>query len=111
MSFGDTLKTIRRSKGISQRELASKAGVDFSYISKVENDRLAPPSAETIIKLSQILDVPSELLLSKSGKVSSEIKDILSSSPEAIRFLNEARQLNLTGKEWEFLTDNLKKLR
>lgn len=111
MSFGDTLKTIRRAKGISQRELASKAGVDFSYISKVENDRLAPPSAETIIKLSQILDVPSEVLLSKSGKVSSEIKDILSSSPEAIRFLNEAKELKLTGKEWDLLTDNLKKLR
>jgi len=46
-SFGQLLKHIRREKGVSQRDLADQVGVDFSYISKIENDRMPPPSADT----------------------------------------------------------------
>ncbi|MCB0594832.1 MAG: helix-turn-helix transcriptional regulator, partial [Phaeodactylibacter sp.] len=44
-TFGPLLKEVRRSKQVSQRELAERVGVDFSYISKIENNRLAPPAA------------------------------------------------------------------
>ena len=44
-TFGQSLRELRSSKIVSQRELAEKVGVDFSYISKVENDRLPPPAA------------------------------------------------------------------
>ncbi len=110
-TFGQLLKELRRNKNISQRELADKVGVDFSYISKVENDRLAAPSADTIIKMATILDIPSEILLSYSGKVSDEMKDTMSSSPEAMRFLNEAKNMNLQANEWQQLIGELKKLR
>lgn len=110
-TFGQILKELRRSKNISQRELADKVSVDFSYISKVENDRLAPPSAETIIKISNILDIPSEVLLSHSGKVSDEMKDAMSSSPEALMFMNAAKNMNLQAEEWQQLIGELKKLR
>jgi HTH-type transcriptional regulator, competence development regulator len=110
-TFGQILKELRRNKNISQRELADKVGVDFSYISKVENDRLGAPSAETIIKISNILDMPSEILLSYSGKVSDEMKDTISSSQEAMLFLNEARSMNLQAQEWKMLIGELKKLR
>lgn len=110
-TFGQILKELRRDKNISQRELADKVGVDFSYISKVENDRLAAPSAQTIIKISNILDIPSEILLSHSGKLSDEMKGTMSASPEALMFMNEAKNMNLQAQEWQQLIRELKKLR
>jgi predicted transcriptional regulator len=38
--FGDALREKRRVAGVSQRELADRVNVDFSYISKVETDCL-----------------------------------------------------------------------
>ncbi|MCG8532207.1 MAG: helix-turn-helix domain-containing protein [Desulfovibrionales bacterium] len=111
ITFGQALKNLRREKKVSQRELANGVGVDFSYISKIENDRLPPPSADTIIKICKILEIPSEVLLAQSGKVSSDIKEIISSSEEAIRFLNEAQQMRLTDDDWRKLSGALKKLR
>lgn len=110
-SFGQILKDIRRSKNISQRDLANKAGVDFTYISKLENDRLPPPAVETIIKIAEALETPQELLLAISGKVDNETKEAITSSPEALKFLNEVRQMQLTSKEWSLLLTNLKNLR
>ena len=43
-TFGQALKEIRRGKDVTQRELATAVGVDFSYISKIENDRMPPAS-------------------------------------------------------------------
>lgn len=111
MTFGQVLKQIRREKRVSQRELANGVGVDFSYISKIENDRLPPPSADTIMKICKILDVPSEVLLAQSGKVSSGIKEVISSSEEAIRFLQQAQKMGLSDDDWRRLSSALKKLR
>lgn len=110
-TFGQTLKEIRRQKGVSQRELAEKVGIDFSYISKVENDRMAPPAAETIQKICEVLGVSVELLLSKSGKITDEISEAISSSPSAIKFMNEVKSMRLTDNEWDRLMTNLKRLR
>ncbi|GGA92401.1 helix-turn-helix domain-containing protein [Puia dinghuensis] len=109
-TFGKLLKEIRHEKNISQRELALSVGVDYSYISKIENDRLPPPAAETIIKIADSLKVPPEILLANSGKVSNDLKDVIS-NPEAIRFLNTVKQMNLSNAEWQSLQQQLKSLR
>jgi len=110
-SFGQILKEIRRSKNLSQRELADKVGVDFTYISKLENDRLPPPAADTITKIASLLETPQEVFFAASGKMNNEMRDIITSSPEAIRFLTEATHMGLTGADWNTLLGNLKKLR
>jgi len=110
-TFGNILKQVRRSQNMSQRELAEKVGIDFSYISKIENDRIPPPAADTILKISSTLNAPVELLLSHSGKVTNDLKDFISSNVEALRFLNEVKDMQLTNKEWKTLSTKLKKLR
>ncbi len=110
-TFGQILKEARRAKNISQRDLADKVGVDFSYISKLENDRMPPPSAETLIKMAEILKEPQDLFLATAGRLDSEIKDIITGNPEAIKFLSEAKEMQITNNEWNQLLMNLKKLR
>ena len=40
MTLGTRLKELRRKARLTQRQLAGRVGVDFSYVSKMENDRL-----------------------------------------------------------------------
>lgn len=110
-TFGQTLKEIRRSKDITQRQLATAVGVDFSYISKIENDRMPPPAADTIVKICEVLDVPPDDLLAMTGKMPTPIKEAISEKPAAQEFLREAQNMTLTDDEWSTLTRQLKKLR
>lgn len=110
-TFGQTLKEIRRRRGISQRDIAEKVNVDFSYISKIENDRLPPPAADTIVKICDALDVPPDELLAMTGKMPTPIKEIISENPAALQFLRQAQAMTLTDNEWGRLTQQLKQLR
>lgn len=57
------LKKIRLSRKIAQERLALEAGVDRTFVSKIERG-LGNPSLEVLLKLANRLDVPlSELLL------------------------------------------------
>ena len=110
-TFGQTLKEMRRSKGVTQRQLATAVGVDFSYISKVENDRMPPPAADTIVKICEKLGVSPDELLAMTGKMPTPIKEAISENPAAQHFLREAQTMTLTDDEWGALRQQLKKLR
>ena len=109
--FGQKLRECRRSAGISQRELAKQIDVDFSYISKIENGRLPPPAADTIVKICQVLGVEPEDLLALTGKIPSKVRESLSGSKAAQQFLGEAQRLRLTDEEWERMVKSLHDLR
>ena len=110
-TFGCALRELRRSKGISQRNLAEKVGVDFSYISKIENDRLPPPAADTIVKICEALEVPPDSLLALSGKIPKELEETIGSSPAAMQFIRSAQSMGLTEEEWRLLIRQLRQLR
>ncbi|WP_202220615.1 helix-turn-helix domain-containing protein, partial [Okeania sp. KiyG1] len=51
------MRKARKEKGYSQRELAKFLGVDFTYLSKLENDRADyAPKEEVIRGLARNLD-------------------------------------------------------
>lgn len=55
---GDScLKALRIWRGLTQAELANRAGINPGYISEIENRREAG-AAETLSKLAEALDVP-----------------------------------------------------
>src|SRR4030095_9726119 len=58
--FGCRLRELRQARGMTLRALAEAAGVDFTYLSKIENGRAGYlPGAETIRDLAQALEVDS----------------------------------------------------
>jgi plasmid maintenance system antidote protein VapI len=60
--FGEHLKKLRLSKGVSIRELASLCDVDYGKISKLENNK-ANLTLTTLMELAEGLGVhPKELL-------------------------------------------------
>ena len=70
--FKDNLKTIRKEKGLSQEFLAKELNVVRQTISKWEKG-LSIPDGDMLIKISQILDTPVEVLL--GCEISLENKD------------------------------------
>lgn len=68
VSFGRTIQQLRRELGLTQRFVASQLGIDFTYLSKLENDRGEAPGEETIRGLAQILKADAEELLALAGK-------------------------------------------
>ncbi len=110
-TFGSALRDQRRAIGISQRELAEKASLDFSYISKLENDRLPPPAADTIVTLCRILGSAPDDLLAMTGKIPSKVRETVSATPGAQEFLRVAQRLQLSDTEWRRLTKSIRRLR
>jgi len=62
MAFSEKLKTLRMSHRLSQRELAERVGVGKSQISYYENGERFP-SADVLIKLSDVFRVTTDYLL------------------------------------------------
>lgn len=73
--FGELLKSIRKEKRISQRKLGEMAGIDFTYISKIENGTQAPPSEDVIRKIADILDVDAHKLILSANKIPSDFQE------------------------------------
>lgn len=60
--FQDNLKALRKRKGITQEELATRLNVVRQTVSKWEKG-LSVPDSELLIKLAEILEVPVSRLL------------------------------------------------
>jgi len=82
--FGERLRTLRRSKDISQGDLAAHLGVVPSAVGKYERVPNSFPSVEVLIKLSDFFGVTLDYLLKgeeSSPLVENNISGQLSNSP------------------------------
>jgi HTH-type transcriptional regulator, competence development regulator len=67
MDFYEQLKDMRKSRGYTIREAASKSGVSPSYISQLENGNRGIPSPDILSKLAEGLDIPYTRLMEIAG--------------------------------------------
>lgn len=58
--LADAIRTTRRIKNITQKELSEKAGVSTPIISQIENHKIVP-RLETVIKLTTALEITIEV--------------------------------------------------
>ena len=88
--FGENLKTLRKQKGFSQEELATRLHVVRQTISKWEKN-LSVPDADSLIRLAEILEVSvSELLGAKieNENTASDVAEQLSRINEQLAIKN-----------------------
>ena len=60
--FGERLKALREQNGLSQQQLADRAGIHLSQLSRIEREA-SSPSAETLIALARTLHTTADALL------------------------------------------------
>ena len=82
----DNIKTIRKSKGLSQEELAIKLNVVRQTISKWEQG-LSVPDAEMLINISEVFETPVSEILGEN--IEKKEKDDLKVISEKLEVINE----------------------
>ena len=81
----ENIKSIRKSKGLSQEELAIKLNVVRQTISKWEQG-LSVPDAEMLISISEVLETPVSTLLGEN--ISESKVDDLKAISEKLEIIN-----------------------
>jgi XRE family transcriptional regulator of biofilm formation len=94
--IGKRVQQLRKEKGMSLTELAERAGVAKSYISKLERDIQKNPSIEFLEKIAAVLNVPVNRLIDSEEPAANDnefdqewydiIKDAMSSGVDKKRF-------------------------
>lgn len=72
--LNENIKAIRRSRGLSQQELAVKLNVVRQTISKWENG-LSVPDSDMLLSISEVLETPVSVLLGETV-TESEVDDL-----------------------------------
>jgi transcriptional regulator with XRE-family HTH domain len=88
MGFGDQIRELRKAKGLSQRALGELVGVSFTYISRVENEKLDfgdYPSEDLIRKLAKALGADEGELFLLAKKIPEDIRKRVMERPDAFR--------------------------
>lgn len=69
MELGERIRSLRKQKGLTQEELASRLGLQKSAVAKYENGRVTNIKRATLFKMAEILEVsPGELMYGKEDK-------------------------------------------
>lgn len=98
----DNIKTIRKSKGLSQEELAIKINVVRQTISKWEQG-LSVPDSELLVSLSDALDTPVSTLLGEN--ITEQKENALKEIAEKLEIINLqlAQRKETKRKIWHWL--------
>jgi transcriptional regulator with XRE-family HTH domain len=106
VTFGQIIRELRRDHRLTQRELAEHVQAlglkaDFTYISKIENDRLDIPPSEPLIRgLAQILETDAEALLDLAGKFDQRaLQEVVAEIPEAGVLLRRLQARKISQKQ------------
>ena len=96
--LGAKLRELRHAKGLTLRTLADRAGVGFTYLSKIENGKLESghaPSEQLIQVLSNELDGDERELMLLANKIPEPIRRRVSERPDAFAVLAELDDASL----------------
>ncbi len=62
MNVGDAIKSLRKNKGLSQKELAQRSGLSANAMCSIEKNE-AFPSRDSIDRICKALDIPTSYLM------------------------------------------------
>ena len=92
MTFGEKLRKLRRTKGLTLRGLASQVDVGFTYLSRVETGTMTYgdyPSEALIHRLADALEADEDELLLLAKKIPERIRKRVFQRPDVFGALAE----------------------
>ena len=100
MRFGERLRQLRQEKSLTLRDLAGEVGVDFTYLSKIENGKLLfgdYPSERLICLMATVLEADPDELLILAEKIPEPIRKRFLERPDAFLKLAAVDDKTLDG--------------
>jgi transcriptional regulator with XRE-family HTH domain len=102
-TFGKTLRKLRLESRVGLRELARLVDKSPGYISDLEQDKVAPPSDEVIVKIAEALRADKNELFSSASKIDPELSLYVANEPQAADFLRRAKERGFGSEDWKKL--------
>ncbi|MEQ9411357.1 MAG: helix-turn-helix domain-containing protein [Fuerstiella sp.] len=102
-TVGQRIREIRKQRNLTQRQLAQRVGINFTYLSRVENDRLdadQTPREETLQKIARALETDADELLLLARRIPHALRERILAKPGIFR-----RIINLPDRALEELLD------
>jgi len=94
-SFGAKIREMRYQRGIGIKKLAPELGVDYSYLSRIENNKVLP-SAEIIERFAKYFNQDKDELMILADRVPEDVMRILRERPkETLALLRESFKANV----------------
>jgi transcriptional regulator with XRE-family HTH domain len=110
IKFGARLRELRTTAGLTLARLADRCNIDFTYLSKIENGVLPPPSEKVISQLATVLNADKDELLILAGKIPPDITDMLKSR-DAVKLLRSGHFKKSEGLTSQSFGQRLRELR
>ena len=84
MGFGRTVRKLRKAKGLSIVQFASKVGISPTYLAPVEREVFPPPVEDKIARIAKALDQNPDVLLAQAGRVATDLQKIIRRNPAEV---------------------------
>lgn len=81
LSFGHAIRRRRESRRLGLRALARATSLSPSYLSRIERNRVPPPTAAVIARLADALGVDAERLLEAAGIIPERVLSFIRNRP------------------------------
>ena len=82
MEFHQIIKILRNKRGIGIKRLAPELGLNYTYLSKLENNK-SKPSPEVIKKFAKYDKYNEDELFLSAGKIPADVQEIIDKNPAA----------------------------
>lgn len=92
--FGETLRTLRKSRNLTQNELGAMVGLSKAVVSKYENG-IGYPTYDVLIRIAQYFGVTTDYLLGVASHKTVDVSKLTDSQIETIhQLIAEFRKVN-----------------
>ena len=111
MNIGETIRSYRLQKGMSQGDIEKRTGLLRCYLSRVENGHTIP-SLDTLAKIAAAMDIPLAQFFADHSTETGNGKSLPQWSEDEVRFLTQFRRYssNLNDSDRKLVLAMVKKL-
>lgn len=111
MNIGETIRSYRLQKGMSQGDIEKRTGLLRCYLSRVENGHTIP-SLDTLAKIAGAMDIPLAQFFADHASETTNGKNLPQWSEDEVRFLTQFRRYsnNLNDSDRKLVLAMVKKL-
>jgi len=107
-SFGAVLREKRMAKKITLRKFAEMIGVSATYLSQVEQDHFAPPTADRVTKIAELLGEDSDEWIRLADRVPDDVDVMVRQHPKDMPELMRLAT-GLSPKQFEVIKEQIRK--
>ncbi|MDP9262971.1 MAG: helix-turn-helix domain-containing protein [Acidobacteriota bacterium] len=91
MNIGETIRSFRLQRGMSQGDIEKRTGLLRCYLSRVENGHTIP-SLDTLAKIAGAMELPLAQFFADQARDNAHARNIPQLSEDQVRFLSQVRR-------------------